>query len=203
MIPNTIQRISKQINDCHQNSYRNANKRVSICNYFVGSGDDYFKICVPLCRASVCGDWAAAKAILVKRPELVRYAITENYATSLIVAASGENTKQMEDFVKNLVDMMENQDLEFENIKFGTALGVAAATGKMKMVEILVSKNMNLVNIPNDKGNLPLHFGALYGRHNMVKYLYAASRKLTGDCWTNQNRFSLLYRCVESDLFGK
>nr|XP_043613887.1 uncharacterized protein LOC122585830 isoform X1 [Erigeron canadensis] len=167
-----------------------------------GDGEDYFNICVPLSRASLSGNWEAAKVILDKRPELVSFAITECYDTPLHVAALGEETKQMLDLVKNLMLRMGNQDLELENNLSSTALVLAAATGKIKMVKILVNQNINLLNIPNGNGLLPLQIAAQYGRRKIVKFLYGASRRLSDYSWTHEKRSWLVEKCAECDLFG-
>ncbi|KAJ9553637.1 hypothetical protein OSB04_017682 [Centaurea solstitialis] len=76
--------------------------------------NDYIDICVPLYEASITGNWDAARPILDKRRELVRSAITENFDTTLHVAASAKETKLTENFVDNLVNMMDKEDLQLQ-----------------------------------------------------------------------------------------
>ncbi|KAI3734803.1 hypothetical protein L6452_14282 [Arctium lappa] len=166
-----------------------------------GSREDYFNICVPLFQASITGDWATAKLILDERQELVRFAITEDYYTALHVAASVDQTKLTEIFVKNLVDRMERKDLELQNLNSNTALFLAAAAGNIEVVKIMMKKNRGLAAIPGSRGMLPLHIGAIYGRHNVVEYLYYASVTLIHVGLTSQTRGWLLLKCVECDLF--
>ncbi|KAI7738373.1 hypothetical protein M8C21_008436 [Ambrosia artemisiifolia] len=162
----------------------------------------YFKFCVPLYEASVKCDWKAAKAILDKDPGLVRYSITENGDTTLHVAASVKTSKQVEKFVKNLVDMMKEEDLELVNEKSNTALYLAAAAGNVKTVRIMVEKNRGLLTIPGARGQMmPLYSAALYGNYEVVKYLYENSNELSDDGWNHQNRGWLLEKCVEADMF--
>lgn len=171
---------------------------------FEGTTEDYLNICVPLYRASIACDWLAAKPIFDKRPDLVRFAISENYATPLHVAAlAAEDTNHNEHFVNNLIQMMGDQELELQNAEGYNALYLAAAAGKMKMVEILANKNTNLLNIPDSKGHLPLHVAAVFARGDIVMHLYKASLKLSDKCWTYDRRTRLLIMCVENDLFGK
>ncbi|KAL7600578.1 hypothetical protein Lser_V15G24231 [Lactuca serriola] len=81
---------------------------------FEGSREDYIKFGAPLFEASIKGDWKAAKAIFQKNPEMVRFAITKNFDTPLHIAASARGTMAVEEFVENLLDMMEKKDVDVE-----------------------------------------------------------------------------------------
>ncbi|CAI9272249.1 unnamed protein product [Lactuca saligna] len=166
-----------------------------------GPRKDYITTGIPLYEASIKGDWKAAKAILDKRLELVRYSITENGETALHVAASAKSTKQVEDFLENLIEYMDKTDLELENNSSNTALCLAAAAGNVKMVKIMVKKNKALVAITGSQHMTPLYMAALFGHYEVVKFLYDNSQNLHDDCWTPQNRGWLLLKCVETDMF--
>ncbi|KAJ0534456.1 putative ankyrin repeat-containing domain, PGG domain, ankyrin repeat-containing domain superfamily [Helianthus annuus] len=166
-----------------------------------GSREEYIKLGVPLYEASIKGDWKAAKAIINEKPDLVRYSITENSETALHIAASAKKTKRMQDFVKNLVDMMEVRDLELQNNSSNTALCLAAAAGNVEMVKILVEKNRALLVIPGSQQMMPLYMAALFGQNATVEYLYNESKGLRDDGWNPQNRGWLLQKCVEAELF--
>ncbi|PWA47377.1 ankyrin repeat-containing domain, PGG domain protein [Artemisia annua] len=171
--------------------------------------EDYLKIGVPLYEASIKCDWKAAKAILDKYADmkLLRYSITENAETALHVAASAKGPKHVEDFVKNLVELMEKEDLALENKNCNTALYLAAAAGNIKTVKIMMEKNRTLLAIPGggsmDKKRqlMPLYTAALFGNHEVVKYMYEESKDLIDDGWTDANRSWLLEKCVENDMF--
>nr|GEX42794.1 ankyrin repeat-containing protein [Tanacetum cinerariifolium] len=145
------------------------------CEDLLGRRESYFDICVPLYQASITGDWKTAKGILGRRPELVRYAIAEGNDTALHVAASAEETKLTKHFVKNLVNMMTKKDMETQNKNNNTALC--------------------------SRGMLPLYMSALQGRHNTVKYLYAASEMMSSRFWTDEKWGWMLLGCVECDFF--
>ncbi|CAH1432907.1 unnamed protein product [Lactuca virosa] len=166
-----------------------------------GSREVYLDIGVPLYEAAIKGDWKAAEAILEKDPKLVRSSITENHETALHVAASAKRTKQLQEFVENLVNKMDEKDLELQNNSSNTALCLAAAAGNVEMVKIMVNKNKKLLSIPGSQAMMPLYMAALFGQRDMVKYLYDNSKKLMDDGWTPQNRGWLLLKCVEADLF--
>ncbi|GJT89688.1 ankyrin repeat-containing domain, PGG domain protein [Tanacetum coccineum] len=174
-----------------------------------GPREDYLKIGVPLYEASIKCDWKAAKAILEKYPEmnLLRYSITENAETALHVAASAKGPKHVEEFVENLLKLMEKEDLALENKNCNTALYLAAAAGNIKTVKIMMEKNGTLLAIPGggsmDKNRqmMPLYTAALFGNHEVVKYMYDKSKDLIDDGWTDANRTWLLEKCVENDMF--
>ena len=98
---------------------------------------------------------------------------------------------------------MEKEDLELQNQNGQTALCLAAMAGNVKIAMILVKKNNALLDIPDSRGMMPLYMAALFGKHDMVKYLYHNSQKMTGDFWTYHNRVCVLVKCVEANLFGK
>ncbi|XP_071710995.1 uncharacterized protein [Rutidosis leptorrhynchoides] len=159
--------------------------------------EDYNEILVPSYKATITGDWKAAKVILDKRPELVRFSITETCETVLHIAVLGKSYW----FVEYLVSLMEKEDLELQNVNGQTALCLAAMAGNVKIAKILVQKNHALLDLPDSRGMMPLYMAALHGKHEMVKYLYHNSRKMTGDFWTHENRVCVLVKSVESNLF--
>ncbi|KAI7751634.1 hypothetical protein M8C21_003630 [Ambrosia artemisiifolia] len=167
-----------------------------------GDREEYINVGIPLYEASIKGDWKAAKVILDARPELVRYSITENQETALHIAASADKSKRMQDFVKNLVEMMDTTDLELQNNSSNTALCLAAAAGNVEMVKILVKRNRALLVIAGSQQMMPLYMAALFGHHDTVEYLYSESKGLSDDGWTLLNRGWLLQKCVEANLFG-
>ncbi|GJT31210.1 ankyrin repeat-containing protein [Tanacetum coccineum] len=159
--------------------------------------EDYLEIWVPLYEASMTGDWRTAESIIKKHPEVVRCSITENNETALHVAASAKNTH----FVKILVKHMKKEDMELQNKNSNTALSLAAAAGAVTIAKIIVVKNITLLTIPNSQKMMPLYMAALFGKTEMVKYLYGQSHKLQDDGWTSETRGWLLSKCVEADLF--
>ncbi|XP_076889514.1 uncharacterized protein LOC143540297 [Bidens hawaiensis] len=169
-----------------------------------GPRENYLKIGVPLYEASIKCDWKATKAIFDKYPEmeLVRCSITENGETALHVAASAKGPKHVEEFVKNLVDMMDKDDLELQNSNHNTALYLAVTAGNIKVIKIMIAKNKGLLTVAGSNGTMmPLYTAALFGNQDVVKYLYNLSKGLRHDGWTDQTRGWLLLKCVENDMF--
>ncbi|CAH1432912.1 unnamed protein product [Lactuca virosa] len=139
----------------------------------VGRREDYNDICVPTYKATITGNWKAAKIILDKRRELVRFSITESYDTVLHIAVMGKSYW----FVEYLVSLMEKEDLELQNQKGPCWI------------------------FPDSRGMMPLYMAALFGKHDMVRFLYHNSRNMSGDFWTHHNRGCVLVKCVEANLF--
>ncbi|KAI3821762.1 hypothetical protein L1987_09334 [Smallanthus sonchifolius] len=166
-----------------------------------GSREDYVKVGIPLYEAAIKGDWKAAKPILDMQPDLMRFAITENYETLLHIAAAAQSTNAVEEFVTNLVQLMEKEDLELQNKNFDTALGLAAAAGNVETARIMVKKNPVLIEIPGNRKIMPLYMAALYAKPDMVRYLYDNSKKMTGDFWDDENQGWVLQKCIEADIF--
>ncbi|KAI3687157.1 hypothetical protein L1987_80848 [Smallanthus sonchifolius] len=126
-----------------------------------GPREDYFKVAVPLYEAAIKGDWKAAKPILDKQPDLIRFAITENYETLLHIAASAECTRSVEEFVMNLVELMDKEDLELQNKNSNTALSLAAIAGNVKTTMIMMKKNPSVIEIPGNNRMMLLYKAAL------------------------------------------
>nr|XP_043616253.1 ankyrin repeat-containing protein At5g02620-like [Erigeron canadensis] len=167
----------------------------------LASREDYFNICVPLYEASIISNWEAANVVLERCPELVRFAINENWETPLHVVASAEETKQTIQFVKHLVKRMESGELEYQNKSGNTALCLACIAGNVKMVKIMVKSHPRLLDIPGSQRMMPLYLSALHGRYETVKYLYEKSCKMTGEHWTTQKQGWVLLKCVEYEFF--
>ncbi|MFS7941226.1 putative ankyrin repeat-containing domain-containing protein [Helianthus anomalus] len=168
----------------------------------INEEDDYIRYVNPLLKAAIKSDWKVAKHLINKKPELLRSSITSLGDTALHLAVGVKRSKHAEKFVKKMVDMMDNEDLELQNEEFNTALFVAAATGDINTVKLMVEKNRILTTIPGDEGNImPLYAAAFYGSFEVVKYLYENSNDLCDDGWNSENRGLLLQRCVEGDMF--
>ncbi|KAI7731369.1 hypothetical protein M8C21_012808 [Ambrosia artemisiifolia] len=107
----------------------------------------------------------------------------------------------LEDFVKNLVPLMDKNDLELQNKNYNTALSLAAAAGNVKTATIMVKKNPAVVEIPGNNRTMPLYMAALFAKPEMARYLYSISKKMGGDYWSHDNRGWVLQKCVEADIF--
>ncbi|PWA55610.1 ankyrin repeat-containing domain, PGG domain protein [Artemisia annua] len=136
------------------------------------------------------------------------FKVTGNLLTPFLIRnqsgkGSANRSKQVVEFVKNLVDLMTKEDLELVNKDHNTALYLAAAAGYLETVKIMMAKNEILHTIPGAAGTaMPLHAATLYGNKDVVKFLYRISKDLSDDDgWNPANRGWLLEKCGESDMF--
>ncbi|KAK4270687.1 hypothetical protein QN277_019465 [Acacia crassicarpa] len=155
--------------------------------------DKYLKICVPLHKAAMKGDWKAAKCILEKDLTLLCAAITLRWATLLHVAAGANSVH----FVEELVKIMDSQDLELQDVNGNTAFCFAAATGNLHMVKIMETKNKNLPTIRGGARITPLHMAALQGKSEMAWHLYSK----TIQDFEQTDWIILLFYCVNSGIY--
>ncbi|KAL8257682.1 hypothetical protein R6Q59_029723 [Mikania micrantha] len=156
---------------------------------------------VPLYEASITSDRETAKLIFDEQPDLVRCGLCRHHGITLHVASIANETKEALQFIKNLVNMMTKQDLELKNQHSNTAFWIACATGKMKMAMIILKKNPNLLEIRDNNIYLPLSVGAMNGTHNIVKWLYDSYGKMSGNQWSNHDKYLTLWNCVDRGFF--
>ncbi|GKB80838.1 ankyrin repeat-containing protein [Tanacetum coccineum] len=114
----------------------------------------------------------------------------------LHVAVSSEHPV----FMQKLVNIMQTEDLKLQNRIGNTALGLAAITGNTQIASILLNGNRGLLTMENKKEMIPLYIAVLYGKRDMVNYLY---NETNGHEWTEQNKKWVYVKCVEADLFGE
>ncbi|PWA42260.1 ankyrin repeat-containing domain, PGG domain protein [Artemisia annua] len=175
-----------------------------------GPREEYLKIGVPLYEACIKCNWKEAEKILTNKVNielgLVRCSITENGETALHVAASAKVPRKMEKFVANLMELMRPEDLELENANYNTALYLAAAAGNIETVKIMMEKNDKLLSIPGGGSQyskpemMPIYTAALFGHHELARYMYDKSNDLT-EGWTDKTRGWLLEKCVDNNMF--
>nr|GEV52629.1 hypothetical protein [Tanacetum cinerariifolium] len=85
--------------------------------------------------------------------------------------------------------MMDKDDVTLQNSNHNTTLYLAAAAGNVEAVKIMVNKNRALLTIAGSNGTMmPLYTAALFGNHDVVKYLYENSYELGDIGWDPQNR---------------
>ncbi|GJX42083.1 ty3-gypsy retrotransposon protein [Tanacetum coccineum] len=79
----------------------------------------------------------------------------ENGETALYIAASAKVPRKVKDFVKNLVDLMTEDDLALENVNYNTTLYLAAAAGNINTVKIMLDTYPKLLEIVGGGSNGP------------------------------------------------
>nr|XP_023888040.1 uncharacterized protein LOC112000165 [Quercus suber]POE66706.1 serine/threonine-protein phosphatase 6 regulatory ankyrin repeat subunit a [Quercus suber] len=141
--------------------------------------------------AAVKGDWKSIEEML---PNIQRK-ISENQETTLHVAAAASQ----EDFVKNLVNILEIEELEATNSVKNTALTYAALGGNVKIAEMMLEKNADLAT--PDSGVRPLYMAALSGHSEMAEFLYSKTREEVQK-WDEDEQARLFITCVKNDIYG-
>ncbi|XP_024991547.1 uncharacterized protein LOC112525593 [Cynara cardunculus var. scolymus] len=68
--------------------------------------------------------------------------------------------------------------------------------GSAKMAQLMPIKYI-LVDIIGNQLTMPLYMGALFEKHNIVKYPHHASQKMINDSRIIQNQVWVLLKCVE------
>ncbi|CAL8162057.1 unnamed protein product [Prunus armeniaca] len=155
--------------------------------------EKYLRLCVPLHKAALRGDWKTAKSILRKDKKLLTASITKGWETALHIAAGARHVH----FVKELVQMMDAEDLALQDNKQNTALSFAAAAGTVEIAEIMIRKNIFLPTIRGGEGMTPIYMAALLGQSEMVEYLYPK----TYEIFDERDRNALFFTCVDTGLY--
>ncbi|KAJ9559327.1 hypothetical protein OSB04_013941 [Centaurea solstitialis] len=167
-----------------------------------GKRIEYINICLPLYQASVIGDWEAVENILSISPEfeddLLGYSITEGKDTPLHIGVYSQSIK----FVENLVNQMTDQQLALQDIYGRTPLYCAAGVGDVDMVRVMVQRRPQLVTIRDKSGTLPITMAALFGKRDMVAYLYGWNKSMAANNgWKDEDIHKVFLKCIQADLF--
>ncbi|XP_024028420.1 uncharacterized protein LOC21387519 [Morus notabilis] len=112
----------------------------------------YLHAGVPLYRAALRGDWTAAQTIIMEDKKILHAAITIAGETVLHVAAGAKDVH----FVKQLLDLMDEAEVELQDCNGNTAFCLAVVSGSVEIVMIWMEKNTELPLIPGGRGNKPL-----------------------------------------------
>ncbi|XP_065638308.1 uncharacterized protein LOC112012675 isoform X2 [Quercus suber] len=137
------------------------------------------------------GDWKYWKSI-ENMPNIPRR-ISDQQETTLHIAAAASQ----EDFVENLLNGLNNEDLIAVNNRRNNVLVYAAASGNVKIAKVILMKNEILAN-PNS-GITPLYMAALSGHSEMAKFLY--SKTMVRE-WAETTQEELFLTCVKNDIYG-
>jgi hypothetical protein len=143
------------------------------------------------------GDWRSANAIHKKYPDAALWdlPITQQKMNALQVAIAAKQTV----FVKQLLNCMTPNELEFKNNNGDTALLIAALSGNVKIAKKLVGMKIELTSIRNKQKHLPLLTAAMHRQKDMVLYLYGVT-KFTE--LTPEERIKLFLYLIFCDSYG-
>ncbi|KAB2610744.1 ankyrin repeat-containing protein [Pyrus ussuriensis x Pyrus communis] len=126
----------------------------------------------PFFEAVQAGRWETARDFHIQHPEVVRVRNPFSGKTALHIAVDAGHV----DIVKELVSLMQEDDLEIKATQGGrTALAIAASKGIPEMAECMVTKNKKLLSIPNSNNELPIVEAYFHGHWHMARYLYSVT----------------------------
>ncbi|KAJ4702427.1 Ankyrin repeat family protein [Melia azedarach] len=146
-----------------------------------------------LYRAALNGDWKAAKSIYDEHKDDIQVGLSKRGDTALHIAATATRI----DFVKELVKIMNEDDLKRQNDAGSTALALAAVSGNVKLAKDLMKNNKAIAMVRDKHDTLPIDFAASLGHKDMVDYLYQEN----GRCLTEEDRKELFVSSIETDLY--
>ncbi|PNX76824.1 ankyrin repeat-containing protein, partial [Trifolium pratense] len=144
----------------------------------------FLKLCVPLHKLALKGNWPGAKLILDKEERLKHAAIARGWPTVLHIAAGANHIH----FVKELLEILDDNEIELQDIKGNTAFCFAAAAGNMEIVDLMRERIGHLPTKRGGNGYTPIQFAALQDEDwNLLFFacirtgIYDLALKMVGD----------------------
>ncbi|KAL1321042.1 hypothetical protein HN51_065762 [Arachis hypogaea] len=161
--------------------------------------NDFFRLCVPLYKHALEGNWEEAKMIIKKNERLKNAAIASGWPTVLHIAAGAGVDEKHVHFVQRLMEeFLDEGDLLLQDRNGNTAFFFAAAFGNKQVVDLMLKMNPSVANDRGVKGATAVHFAALQARCEMAWHLYDITKPtFTEDDW-NQ----LFFNCINTGLYG-
>ncbi|CAN6571392.1 unnamed protein product [Malus baccata var. baccata] len=154
----------------------------------------------PFFEALQAGRWETARLFYIQHPEAVRVRHPSSGKTALHIAAEAGHVE----IVKELVSLMEEDDLEIKSTQDGrTALALAAIKGITEMAQCMVTKNQKLLGIPDSNNELPIVLAYLLGHWHMARYLYSVTPFEDLMPAKGPQGATIISNCFTSKEFGK
>ena len=123
----------------------------------------------PLPMAINRGNWDAANDFLSRAEDAKTPRISKDGGTVLHAAVKAGRTK----IVEKLVELLSAEELELKDNNGCTALVYAASLQNTRMVDCMLRKNTNLLNIPETEDCIPLVCALLAGNLKVARHLYS------------------------------
>ncbi|RHN73363.1 putative ribonuclease H-like domain, ankyrin repeat-containing domain-containing protein [Medicago truncatula] len=155
--------------------------------------DSFLNLCVPIYKHALHGNWRAAKHILDNENRLKNAAITNGYPTLLHIAAGANHIH----FVKELLKMLDENDITLQDKIGNTAFCYAAAAGNIEIVDLLLDRNSQLPVKRAGNGYTPIQYAALQGRSKMTWHLYDK----TTPCFQDEDWKLLFFACIYTGIY--
>ncbi|KAI7988535.1 Ankyrin repeat-containing protein ITN1 [Camellia lanceoleosa] len=128
---------------------------------------------LPLHIAILQGNWENARIFFQNNPVAITARLTALSETPLLVAVK---EKRGILFVRKLLRLMEPEGLALADYFGNTALHAVAVLGNIIEAKFIVHKSLDLPNIWNNDGFLPLHLAAMHGQRKMTLFLLSVTR---------------------------
>ncbi|KAK1562528.1 hypothetical protein Q3G72_013418 [Acer saccharum] len=162
---------------------------------YTGKNQDQYRLkCVPLQKATLTGNLEEAMPLLGDNPRsMLRTAITEWEETVLHIATGAKQVA----FVEEIIELMKLDDLKLQDLNGSTAFCFVAAAGSIEIAKLMLDKNLDLLTLRGAKNMLPLYMAALFGRMEMVNFLYDG----TESHLTPQNEADLFFKSINTDMY--
>jgi len=123
--------------------------------------------------ATIEGHWWKIKSILKNNEGAAKLVISDDGDTLLHLAVRrGKNN-----FIKELLNFIGNGEIENKNSEGHTALHIAAIVGNKDAAELLVEKRKELLEIKDDKLNIPVRSAYVSNQVNAFVYLWEAMKE--------------------------
>lgn len=157
--------------------------------------ESFLNLCVPIHKFALEGDWLAAKCIIDKENKVKNAAIAKGWPTVLHIATGANHLE----FVKQLLKMLDDNDLELQDINGNTAFCFAVAAGNIEMVDLMLERNEQLPIIKGGNGFTPIQYAASLRRYKMTWHLYEETRH----CFEEKDWNLLFFTCIYRGVYGK
>ena len=143
------------------------------------------------------GKWNDVVEIYRAIPEAQKAKITKSGETALHIAVSVGQT----DIAVELVEMVEEDILSIVNVRGNTALHIAASLGDLRVCRSIASRDLNLMKIRNNNGEIPLFLAAVFGKKETLLYLNTLCTE--SDHVRRNNGDTILHAAIAGEYFSK
>ncbi|XVE52769.1 hypothetical protein DITRI_Ditri02bG0150200 [Diplodiscus trichospermus] len=140
------------------------------------------------------GDWKTAKSIMENDGRYVSSSVTEEFQTSLHVAAGAKRTY----FVKKLVNWRPF-NLRLQDKNGNTAFCHAVMAGSIPVAKILLRRDPQLALFRGGQNSIPLFIAVIFGHHDMARLLLQRTETHLDDL-ERRHLEEIFFTCIETDM---
>ncbi|KAH7565475.1 hypothetical protein JRO89_XS09G0214900 [Xanthoceras sorbifolium] len=151
-------------------SLSNKKKKCIVDCKGTGEGQSHY---LTLLKAARSGDWKSAKNFIDSNPNALTARITK-VGLQTVFHVAAESCKWT--IILELLEIVSPESLAVQDADGNTVLHYVAHSGSLKIAKALLKKNYNLLEIVNDKGQLPLFCSILSESKELVLYFTLETR---------------------------